>query len=149
MTILIAEDDEDDFFFTARAFRKLADAKLVQVENGRAAMEYLSGEGRYANRTAFPFPEVMLLDLKMEAMDGHEVLDWLRRQPSCRTLKVFVLTGSGEIRDRERVKASGVAAGYFVKPLLPHDVDLILGTGGSGGSAESAARSAVEHSSGA
>lgn len=126
MIILVAEDDEDDFFFTARAFRKAADAKLVHVENGRAAIDYLAGRGQFSDRAAFPFPDVMLLDLKMEEMDGHGVLAWIRDHLSVGQLKVFVLTGSGEIRDRELVKASGVAAGYFVKPLVSEHVERVL-----------------------
>jgi two-component system response regulator len=126
MTILVAEDDEDDFFFTARAFRNSADANLIHVESGRAAIEYLAGRGNFSDRAAFPFPDVMLLDLKMEEVDGHAVLAWMRENLAAQAPRVFVLTGSGEIRDRERVKASGVAAGYFVKPLLPQQVELIL-----------------------
>jgi two-component system response regulator len=126
MTILVAEDDEDDFFFTARAFRKAPDAKLVHVENGRQAIDYLAGRGQFSDRGAFPFPDVLLLDLKMEEVDGHGVLAWIRDHLAPRRLKVFVLTGSGEIRDRELVKASGVAAGYFVKPLVDEHVELVL-----------------------
>lgn len=128
MIILVAEDDEDDFFFTARAFRNATQVRLVHVESGRAAIEYLAGEGNFSDRHAFPLPDAMLLDLKMEEVDGHAVLAWIREHFAHRPLTVFVLTGSGEIRDRERVKASGVATGYFVKPLLPQHVEFILAT---------------------
>ncbi len=126
MTILIAEDDEDDFFFTARVLGKASDATLFHVESGGAAIEYLSGQGRFADRKKYAFPEVMLLDLKMEDIDGHAVLAWIRENPPERPLRIFALTGSGEMRDRERVKASGVAEGYFVKPLTPENMATIL-----------------------
>jgi len=75
---------------------------------------------------AFPFPDVMLLDLKMDDIDGHAVLGWVRDNPLTRPLRIFALTGSGEMRDRERVKGSGVAEGYFVKPLTAENVAVIL-----------------------
>jgi hypothetical protein len=37
-----------------------------------------------------------------------------------------VVTGSGEQRDRDRVQATGEAAGYFVKPLSPADIAAML-----------------------
>ena len=126
MTILIAEDDEDDFFFTARLLKKATSAALLRVESGGAAIDYLAGQGQYADRQKYPFPDLLLLDLKMDDMDGHAVLAWLRETPGHRPGKVFVLTGSGEMRDRERVKASTMAAGYFVKPLTPQNVETIL-----------------------
>jgi CheY-like chemotaxis protein len=115
--VLVAEDDEDDFFFTARMLRKVAQAHVIHVESGRAAIDYLEGNPPYADRNLSPFPDHLLLDLKMEDVDGHEVLAWLREHGANSGLKVFVLTGSGETRDRERVRASGVASGYYVKPL--------------------------------
>lgn len=126
MTILIAEDDEDDFFFTARVLKKATDATLFHVESGGAAIEYLAGQGRYSDRKKFPFPDMLLLDLKMDDLDGHGVLAWIRETPASRPRKVFVLTGSGELRDRERVKASGVAADYFVKPLTAEHLGSIF-----------------------
>lgn len=126
MTILIAEDDEDDFFFTARLLKKATEAALFRVESGGAAIEYLAGQGRFADRKKYPFPDLLFLDLKMDDLDGHAVLAWIRETPAHRPKKVYVLTGSGEFRDRERVKSSTVAAGYFVKPLTSEDLGVIL-----------------------
>ncbi len=126
MTILIAEDDEDDFFFTARELGKATQTALMHVESGRAAIDYLAGQGEFTDRVAFPFPDVMLLDLKMDDIDGHAVLAWIRENPPERPLRIFALTGSGEMRDRERVKGSEVVEGYFVKPLTAENVAAIL-----------------------
>lgn len=126
MTILIAEDDDDDFFFTARELGKATSATLIHVESGRAAIEYLAGHGRFADRAAFPFPDLMLLDLKMDDVDGHAVLAWIRENQPGQPLRIFALTGSGEMRDRERVRGFEVAEGYFVKPLTAEDVATIL-----------------------
>lgn len=126
MTILIAEDDEDDFFFTARELGKATSAPLMHVESGRGAIDYLAGQGKYTDRGAFPFPDVVLLDLKMDDVDGHAVLGWVRDNPLERPLRIFALTGSGEMRDRDRVKVTVVAEGYFVKLLTAENVATIL-----------------------
>jgi CheY-like chemotaxis protein len=126
LTILVAEDDDDDFFFTARVLRHFENAKIIRVESGRAAIDYLAGNITDINGAASPLPDLMLLDLKMDDVDGHEVLSWIRDNHLNHPLRVFVLTGSGELRDRERVKASGVAVGYFVKPLGPEHLATIF-----------------------
>lgn len=121
-TILVAEDDDDDFFFTLRALTRTTSSRVVRVESGRAVIDYLRGEAPYDDRTAFPMPDWLLLDLKMDDLDGVGVLSWLREHPLPGAPKTFVLTGSGEQRDRDRVRATGMAANYFVKPLTPAHV---------------------------
>src|SRR5947199_2934097 len=64
--ILLAEDDEDHVLLIRRAFQE---ARLVNplyvVPHGEAAIAYLKGEGKYANRAEYPLPAILLLDLKM------------------------------------------------------------------------------------
>ena len=116
-TILVVEDDEDDFFLTQRALKRQTDARIMHVESGHAAIDYLAGRGMFADRATYPLPQIMLLDLKMNQGSGHEVLTAIREQRPEPLPRIFVLTGSNEPRDREMVKNSGVAAGYIVKPL--------------------------------
>jgi CheY-like chemotaxis protein len=125
-TILVVEDDEDDFFLTQRALRRQTKARIERVESGRAAIEYLAGRGVYADRSAYPAPEIVFLDLKMDQGTGHEVLSALREQRPTPMPRVFVLTGSNEPRDRDLVKSSGIATGYIVKPLSPEHVARIF-----------------------
>ncbi len=61
-------------------------------------MAYLKGEGQYTDRQKFPFPDLLLLDLKMPGVDGFEVLRWLRTQ-SFPELVVIVLSGSERQED--------------------------------------------------
>jgi CheY-like chemotaxis protein len=114
--VLVVEDDEDDFFLTDRVLRKFTPGPIAHVESGRAAIDYLAGIAPYANRAEFPLPHVVFLDLKLDHVSGHEVLQWVRANLSVPP-KIFVLTGSNEPRDRDLVKNSGVASGYIVKPL--------------------------------
>lgn len=123
--VLLAEDNEDDLFLSTRTLAKAGISPVHHVEDGAQAINYLAGSGVYADRARFPLPRILLLDLKMPAFTGHEVLEWLRQQPGLQTIRVYVLTSSDEPRDRQRVQKAGVH-GYFVKPLLPEHVATIL-----------------------
>ncbi|QYM79542.1 response regulator [Horticoccus luteus] len=126
VTVLVAEDDDDDYFFTARVLTRTRQAEVVRVESGRAVVDYLLGAGPYEDRGKFPWPDLVLLDLKMGEMDGHGVLAWVAKNAWSQPPRIFVLTGSGESRDRERVQATGMAEGYLVKPLTPDNLAEIL-----------------------
>ena len=125
-TILVVEDDEDDFFLTERVLRRLSATRVRHVENGRDAIAYLLGSGAFSNREEFPLPDIVLLDLKMAPVSGLEVLEAVKAQPPQPMPHIFVLTGSNEPKDREAVKHSGAAAGYIVKPLSPEHVKAIF-----------------------
>ena len=117
LVILLVEDREDDILLIQRA---LAEAKVQNplhiVRDGEEAMAYFQGDGKYARREEFPLPDLVLLDLKMPRVDGFELLQWIRRQPSLKTLRVVVLTSSGDIFDINRAYELG-ANSFLVKPL--------------------------------
>jgi CheY-like chemotaxis protein len=114
--ILVAEDNEDDAFFLKRAFlRAGVNAPLDFVENGDSAVGYLSGRGHFEDRSAFPLPKLLILDLKMPGIDGFGVLEWLRAQPGLRRLPVLVFSSSAETQDVNRAHELG-ANGFTVKP---------------------------------
>jgi CheY-like chemotaxis protein len=125
--ILLAEDDANDVFFFRRALKKAGcDCPLQVVTNGKETVNYLSGSGRYSDRTEFPLPSILLLDLKMPFLDGFEVMTWIRTQPILKDCSVVILTSSGEERDRQRAAELG-AKGYFVKPPTPAILREIMG----------------------
>jgi CheY-like chemotaxis protein len=125
--VLVVEDDEDDFFLTQRELRKFGVSRVLHLDSGRAAIDYLAGQGVYGDRGKFPLPELIFLDLKMNHVGGLEVLQWVRANSAAQAAKIYVLTGSNEPRDRELVKNSGVAAGYIVKPLSAEHLKLVFG----------------------
>jgi CheY-like chemotaxis protein len=115
-TILLVEDNEDDVFMMNRAFKKAHITNPVQlVADGQSAINYLSGEGHYHDRHQFPFPSLVLLDLKLPIKTGHEVLQWIRERPEFNSLLVVVLTTSAENIDVEKAYRHG-ANSYLVKP---------------------------------
>ena len=123
--ILLVEDDDDDFFLTRRELVKAGIKEVFHVGDGRSALDYLEGRGAFSKRDIHPLPDIVLIDLKIPEMSGHEVLAWIKSQPPLAKLKTFVLSSSGEERDRERALQAGVR-GYFVKPLSSADAATLL-----------------------
>jgi CheY-like chemotaxis protein len=115
-TILLVEDNRNDILLMQRAFRKANIITPLQVvEDGDGAVQYLLGERQYADRSLYPLPAVILLDLKLPRLSGFEVLEWRQQQPELRRLPVVVLTSSGEMSDVHRAYDLG-ANSYLVKP---------------------------------
>lgn len=114
--ILYAEDDENDAFLITRAWAE-ADIpdRLVIVEDGAAAIDYLAASGAYTDRTEHPFPCLVLLDLNMPGTSGIDVLKWIRTKPTTVALPVVMLTSSNQDADVYRAYLQG-ANGYLVKP---------------------------------
>ena len=115
--ILIVEDREEDILLMQSAFEKADLKNPVQfVRTGEDAIAYLSGEGQFSNRSQYPIPVLVLLDLKLRGIDGFEVLSWIRQQHRFRTLPVVVLTASRHMDDVNRAYRLG-ANSFFVKDL--------------------------------
>ncbi|MGB7084284.1 MAG: response regulator [Phormidesmis sp.] len=119
--LLLVEDDSNDVFLIQRAFqRSSSNAGLTMpintVADGDEAIQYLSGQGFYADRGQYPIPSLILLDLKLPRRSGLEVLGWLRAQPVLRRIPVVVLTSSQERVDVDRAYEIGVNS-YLVKPV--------------------------------
>jgi CheY-like chemotaxis protein len=99
-TILIAEDDGNDVLLLRRAFERARSLVALQfVDNGEDALAYLSGDYPYSNRNIFPFPELLLLDLKMPRIDGFELLEAARAHPFMKRLPIIILSASDRPRD--------------------------------------------------
>ena len=88
---------------------------MIRVHNGKEVVEYLSGNGCYADRTKYPLPTLLLLDVKMPMKSGFDVLEWKRTQPQLQNLRSVMLSSSGQDSDRMTAHALGASA-YFVKP---------------------------------
>lgn len=111
-TVLVADDSEDDRLFLRRALRKHPRYVLVgEVGDGEAAVAWLSGRGEYTDREKHPFPDLLLLDLKMPRMTGLEVLVWLQSRTFARLI-VVVVSASFLPRDIAHSRELGAHAYY-------------------------------------
>src|SRR4051794_8644980 len=101
-TVLVVDDSETDLYLLRNAFKKAdLNVALQEVHNGEQAVAYLQGEGDYSDRTKYPLPAVMLLDLTMPTMSGFDVLSWVRSQPHLKRLSIMVLSSSTRTQDIE------------------------------------------------
>lgn len=111
--ILLVEDNPDDVELIERALRQNHIAnRMVVCHDGVEALDYFFGEGG-AER---PLPQVVLLDLKLPRLDGHEVLMRLRMEERTKLLPVVILTTSDEQRDVIQSYENG-ASSYVRKPV--------------------------------
>ena len=110
-TVLVVEDNQDDIFVMKMACQRTGiPHSLRVVTDGTMAIDYLSGNGEYSDRTVHPLPDVVFLDIKMPKCDGHEVLKWIRSQPGLKNLPVVMLTVSTQMSDVERAYELGVTS---------------------------------------
>ena len=115
-TILLVDDSVNDLMLLRLAFQKAEFKNQLQiVHNGEDAIAYLKGEGDYSDRSQYPLPAVMLLDLNMPMKNGFDVLTWVRAQPVLKRLTIIILTASMRTEDVERAFDLG-ATSYLVKP---------------------------------
>lgn len=115
--ILLVEDNPDDVDLTLRAFARAGIRHPVEVvSDGVEALEYLFAEGAHAHRAGRPLPTVVLLDLNLPRLNGHEVLRRIRSDARTRLLPVVILTSSVEEEDLARGYSGGCNS-YVRKPV--------------------------------
>lgn len=128
MTVLLVEDQATDVLLVKRAFSRANSSTVVQtVSDGDAAVAYLLGEGLYADRSRFPFPQLLLLDLKLPRRSGLEVLEWVRKHGHFRRLPAIMLTSSSEMNDVNQAYDLGVNS-YLSKPTAFEDLIRLVQT---------------------
>ncbi len=117
ITILMADDDEDDRLLTIDALKESRVLNnLFCVEDGVELLEFLRREGKYSNPEDSPRPSLILLDLNMPRKDGREALQELKADHSLRSIPVVILTTSKAEEDMLRGYDLGCAS-YITKPV--------------------------------
>jgi len=117
LTVLVADDDEDDRRFIARAWGKSRVANDLRfVNDGEELTEYLTHSGRYSDPATAPRPAVILLDLDMPKKDGRESLREIKADPGLRQIPIIILTTSQADEDICRSYDLG-ANSYIAKPV--------------------------------
>lgn len=108
--ILLVEDDHLDVISVQRSLNKLEQQyQLFTAYNGIEALEVLRD-------TTVRLPDVILLDLNMPKMNGIEFLKEIKTDERLKSIKVFIMTTSGEEADRKVAEELGIS-GYLIKPL--------------------------------
>jgi CheY-like chemotaxis protein len=117
ITILMADDDEDDRLLTQDA---LAESRVLNelhfVEDGVELLEYLERKGKFEDKGSSPRPGLILLDLNMPRMDGREALQAIKANPNLKGIPVVILTTSKQEEDMVKGYDLG-AASYITKPV--------------------------------
>ncbi len=117
LIILMADDDADDRLLAEEAMHESRVLnELHFVEDGVQLLSYLRGENFYFDRSLYPMPGLILLDLNMPKMDGREALVEIKADPRLRRIPVVILTTSKAEADRVRGYDLG-AASYITKPV--------------------------------
>ena len=125
-TILIAEDNCDDYLLLEHAFEKANfAANKKHARDGLEAKAYLAGEGEFSNRLSNPIPSLIMADLKMPRMNGFELLHWTRQQPLIKRIPFIVLSASGSPAD-VTAAYEGFVNSYHVKPSRLEDLITLL-----------------------
>jgi len=115
--ILLVEDNADDEALTMRSLRKAKIANEITVtRDGADALDFVFGRGRHAGRDVAHLPALILLDLNLPKIGGHDVLQELRSDERTKLVPVVVLTSSSEDEDKLRSYKSG-ANSYVRKPV--------------------------------
>jgi CheY-like chemotaxis protein len=115
-TILLVDDDEDFLLFVEKAFRKIGvDGVLHKVSDGAEAIAYMMGEGKFADRSLYPYPTFIMTDLKMPRADGFAVLEFLQTNPEWSIIPSVVFSGSSDLDDIKKAYRLG-ASSYHIKP---------------------------------
>jgi two-component system response regulator len=116
-TILLVEDNQDDFEATSRAFKKANLCNpVVWCQSGRDALDFLKQQGAYQDAVRRPWPGLVLLDLNMPGMDGRKTLEAIKQDETLKRIPVIILTTSADERDIQACYLAG-ANTYVQKPV--------------------------------
>jgi CheY-like chemotaxis protein len=131
ITILIAEDDEEDRMLIQEAFDESRLANDIRfVEDGEVLMDYLHQRGKFRAPGSAPRPGLILLDLNMPRKDGREALKEIKADPSLRRIPIVALTTSKAEEDVYRTYDLGVNS-FISKPVKFGDLTQVVRTLGS------------------
>lgn len=120
--VLLVDDDDGCPILMRAAMEKAAiDCSLQYVVDGKDAIDYLSGTGKYQDRNRFPIPSLMLLDLKMPNVNGFAVLHWRNQQRWLDWLPVVVWSTADVENDQQEAITLGADA-YLIKPIKLDDL---------------------------
>jgi CheY-like chemotaxis protein len=109
-SVFYLENDENDFFFLHRAFKKLGCENLLRgfthSDELKQCLNELSTE---------ELPRIILLDLRLDGETGLDVLKWIKQNPRFKEITTFLFS-SGQITEEINAAIEGNACAYIFKP---------------------------------
>ena len=116
-TILLVEDNTDDYDAATRSFKKAhLDNPVHWCKSGKDTLDYLRCAGKYANNPDLTKPGLILLDLNMPGLDGKKTLEILKQDKNLKRIPVVILTTSADESDVIQCYELG-ASTYIQKPV--------------------------------
>lgn len=114
--LLLMEDEETDQVLYDRALKQLrVRPQAYFVSNGQDGLDYLEGKNKFADRSQYPAPTFLIMDIKMPRVTGLDVLKWLYERSEKRFIPTFVLSSSARPQDIQTAYDFGASA-YYIKP---------------------------------
>lgn len=126
-SILLVEDNLDDVEMTKRALSQGRIRNPVYVvRDGEEALQFLRYEGPYEG-SSHPRPGIILLDINLPKLDGHDVLRTIKKDPDLKDIPVLMLTVSQ--RDEDIIKSYQYGTSVYIqKPVdFRNLIDIITG----------------------
>lgn len=125
-TILLVEDNPDHAELIMRSLKGLqAPHRVVHLQDGEAALDYLFARGIHSDRTQFPLPRLILLDLQLPKFNGMQILKEIKATVGLRSIPVVILSSSDADRDLEAAYRYH-ANSFLTKPLEYGDFSRML-----------------------
>ncbi len=120
INILLVEDNEGDILLTTEALQesRLPNIPFV-VKDGWEALQFLEKKGEFKNAAT---PDLVLLDINLPKLNGHEVLREIRASHALKHLPVVMLSTSSSEKDRQ-LSQQNQASGYMTKPVNGSDIE--------------------------
>ena len=126
MNVLVVDDSPTDLLFFGRAVRNCRlDIRLQTLTAGQEAIDYLNAKGQYGDRSRYPWPDLIVVDLKMPGVNGFDFLAWRKASALFLSIPVIVCSGSSEPEDIKRVLDLG-ANMHVGKPAALEDWEKVV-----------------------
>lgn len=125
-TVLLIDDDEPTNFYTQMIIQDAGCANTIKVaQGGREALDYLANSHQKSN---YPSPDLIFLDINMPAMDGWEFLDEYKKLHKESQGKIIVVMLTTSLNPDDKTKADGMPeiSGFESKPLTEEKLTKIL-----------------------
>lgn len=129
--VLIADDDSADVVAIQRILKQARLVNPIRVaRDGSEVIDYLEGRGEFSNRTEYPYPALLLLDLKMPKTSGIEVLQWIQTRRDVPNLAIIVFTAVMDFNEIRQAYQLGAHSFLMKPPLLEDLLNLLSGLRG-------------------